>query len=212
MSKFLAIDAHGATDTNAMSDYLEKNIYTSLQPRFTMSPFFGAMARAPIVAPAAVAPDVVLITGAGHGTPTSFQGFQGQAVFSIGAYNPDEVRGKIVHFLSCDSALQLGPDLVAKGCLAYIGYDDNFVFDDAFGESFFKCNGQILLGLADGLSVGDAVGKAKDLFNTTINGLMSQGTADSMAAAQRLQHNLLHLRSPLDGPQWGSADARLAEN
>jgi hypothetical protein len=208
MSTFLAIDSNDATDTEAISSYLEANVYPYLQSKgFTMSPFFGPMARPEYVASAAMSQGVALLTGAGHGTYDSFTGFQGEPVFSVGTYSPDEVRGKIAHFLSCENAKQLGPDFVKNGCLAYIGYDENFTFDSVFGDAFFNCDAEIIRGLANGLTAGDAVTQAKNLYAQTIADLMAQGNAD---AAHRLQYNLLHLRSPLDGPQWGSVDAKLA--
>jgi hypothetical protein len=210
MSTFLAIDSSDANDTAEMSTYFEGNVYPYLQSKgFTLSPFFGALARPEYVAPAVVDPGVTLLMGVGHGTYSSFQGFQEEAVFSVGGYTADQVQGKIIHFLSCETAKELGPDFVANGCLAYIGYDENFTFDSVNGDTFFNCDAEILRGLADGLTVGDAVIRAKNLFAQTISNLMAQGTADAADAAQRLQYNLLHLRSPLDGPQWGRTDVTL---
>jgi hypothetical protein len=212
MSTFIAIDSYDANDIAAISSYLEANAYPYLQSKgFTMMSFSGPLARRDYVAPAATDPGVKLLTGAGHGTYASFTGFQGESVFSTEIpYSADEVRGKIAHFLSCENAKQLGPDFVKNGCLAYIGYDENFAFDPVFGDIFFKCDSEIIRGLADGLTIGNAVTQAKALFAQTIADLKAQGTAEAAEAAARLQYNLLHLRSPLDGPQWGSADAKLA--
>lgn len=207
MPTFVAIDSNDANDIAAISSYLEANIYPYLQGKgFTMVPFFGPLARPEYVGPAASAPDVSLLTGGGHGTYTSFIGYRSEPVFTKGAYDADEVRGKIVHFLSCETAKFLGPDFVTNGCLAYIGYDENFVFNPIFQDLFFKCDGEVLLGLADGLTVGDAAARAKELFNQTIVNLTAQGYAD---AASQLAYDLSHFRSPIDGPQWGSVDAKL---
>jgi hypothetical protein len=207
MSAFIAIDSYNANDIRAISDYLETNVYPYLQSKgSTMQKFFGPLARPEYVAQAAADPSVVLLTGGGHGTYNAFLGFHTQPVFAVGAYTPAEVNGKIVHFLSCENAKELGPDFVRNGCLAYVGYDENFVFDPTDANRFFDCDAEFLRGLADGLTVGDAVVRAKNRFTDIINELKAQGATDS---ANLLEYNLLHLRSPLDGPQWGSSTARL---
>lgn len=210
MSTIVAIDSYGGNDIRPISSYFETNVYPYLQSKgFTLSPFFGPVARLPYVGPAAADPSVTLLVGVGHGTYTSFLGFSEEAVFSIGSYAPDQVAGKIVHFLSCETARQLGPAFVADGCLAYVGYDENFTFDQDSGEIFFACDAQFVLGLADGLTVDAAVNRAKAAYSQAIADLIAQNTPKSIEVSQWLKYNLLHLRSPLDGPQWGRGDIRL---
>jgi hypothetical protein len=207
LGTFLAIDSYDASDIASISAYLEANVYPYLQSKgLVMQPFFGPLARPEYVALAASAAAVTLLTGGGHGTYDSFLGFHSQPVFAVGAYTAAEVSGKIAHFLSCENGKQLGPDFVTKGCLAYVGYDENFVFDPTDADRFFNCDSEFLRGLADGLAVGEAVERAKNLFAQTIAELTSQGLTD---AANLLTYDLSHLRSPLDGAQWGSADVKL---
>lgn len=211
MSSFLAIDSYGGNDIAPMSQYYEANVYPYLESKgLNKSPLFGPLARAAYVGPAAADPIVSLLVGVGHGTYTSFLGFQEEAVFSVGAYSPNQVESKIVHFLSCETAQKLGPDFVGNGCVAYVGYDENFTFDPNNGNIFFQCDAEFVLGLADGLTVGNAVTRAKNAYAQAISNLMTQGTPNSIETAQWLQYNLLHLRSPLDGPQWGKADVNLS--
>ena len=130
MSTFVAIDCNDADDVAAMSSYLETSVYPYLQSKgLNMAPFIGPLARPEYVASAARSLDVTLLTGAGHGTYTSFIGFSAEPVFDHGTYTADEVSGKIAHFLSCQNAKLLGPEFVKNGCLAYIGYDEDFVFN-----------------------------------------------------------------------------------
>jgi hypothetical protein len=35
---------------------------------------------------------------------------------------------KIAHFLSCKTAVSLGPDMVSRGCSAFFGYDIDYSF------------------------------------------------------------------------------------
>jgi hypothetical protein len=207
MSTFIAIDSNYANDIAAASSFMETTVYPYLQSKgFAMQPFFGPLARRGFVAPAAQAAGVTLLAGAGHGTYSSFLGSSFEIIYAAGQYSPPEVSGKIAHFLSCENGRDLGPDFVKNGCLAYIGYDDNFTFDPNSADLFFECDGEILRGLADGLTVGDAVRKAKQRFAQTIADLTAEGNAQ---AAAIMQVNLSHLRSPLDGPQWGDANAML---
>ena len=209
MSTFIAIDSYDS-DIAGISSYLEGNVYPYLQSKgFALSRFFGPAAISAYVGPAATDAAVTLLTGAGHGTYTSFAGY-GENVFAVGSYAPEQVRGKIAHFVSCENAQKLGPDFVENGCLAFIGYDENFTFNSAFGDSFFSCDAEILLALADGLTVADAVTRAKNLYAQTIADLLARGDAAALDAAHRLQYNLQHLRSPIDGPLWGSGDAKLS--
>jgi hypothetical protein len=211
MSTFLAIDSYGSNDIAPMSQYFEANVYPYLEGKgFASAPYFGPMARLAYVGPAAQDPAVSLLVGVGHGTYSLFRGFQGEAVFSAGSISPNQAQGKIVHFFSCETAQQLGPAFVQAGCLAYIGYDENFTFDPSNGDTFFRCDGEIILGLADGMTVGDSVTRAKDVYSQAIAELMAQGTPSAIETAQWLRYNVLHLRSPADGPQWGRADVRLA--
>lgn len=207
MSNFIAIDSSYAADIQAASAYREQYVYPVYQANgFTMSPFFGPLARRGFVAPAAMAQGVSLLTGAGHGSYTSFMGFNFEKIYEVGAYDPQEANGKIAHFLSCENAQQLGPDFVQNGCRAFIGYDENFTFDPDSADLFFKCDSQIDIGLANRLTVKDAVTQAVVFFQQTIANLISTG---NQRVASMLEVNLSHLRSPLDGPQWGDPNAVL---
>lgn len=207
----LAIEAVDSTYellTQSASNYREQNIY----PIFTSKGYelvllSGALARQSYAAAAAVKPGVAFLTGVSHGTYTTFTGDFNEPVFAVGGYSENEVQNKIVHFLSCGTAKILGPDFVANGCQAFIGYDENFIFDPPSANTFFECDGQIDIGLADGLTVAEAVGSAKALFNQRIQEFQAAG---NHVAAGALEFNLAHLRSPLDGSQWGSPGAKLS--
>jgi hypothetical protein len=211
MSSVVAIDTYDGNDIASISAYLEQNVYPYLETKgFRMLAYFGSLATPDYVGPAAAKEGVSLLTGTGHGTYTTFEGYQGQDLFAVGSYTPEQVSGKIVHFLSCENAKQLGPDFVRNGCLAYIGYDENFIFNPAFSDSFYNCDAEILRALADGLTVAEAVKRAKNLYSQTIASLMAAGDAASMDAAHQMQYNLQHLRSPLDGDSWGRGEAKLS--
>jgi hypothetical protein len=69
-------------------------------------------------------PDVVYISGFGHGYDNLFTGQHGEVLWKVGSYDPREAQGKIIHLMSCLTARRLGPDLVDKGARAYFGYEE----------------------------------------------------------------------------------------
>ena len=66
--------------------------------------------------------DLVLLCG--HGAADAVFGNE-NTILDI--ENDYLLEGKIVHALSCRSADKLGPDAVAKGAKAYIGYKEDFI-------------------------------------------------------------------------------------
>jgi len=75
----------------------------------------------------------VYIGGIGHGAYNLYTGNNGNHILEVCLYDSAEVSGKAIHFLSCQTAGQLGPDTVAKGAKCYAGYTENFhlVWDDS---------------------------------------------------------------------------------
>ena len=64
---------------------------------------------------------VTYISGVGHGSPTTYTGHLGSPILRVGSYNAAEVKGKIIHFLSCQTAKTLGADLVNSGAPCLCG-------------------------------------------------------------------------------------------
>jgi len=46
----------------------------------------------------------------------------------VGKYNPKEVEGKVVKLLSCQTGLELGPDLIKNGAISFAGYRDDYIW------------------------------------------------------------------------------------
>lgn len=78
--------------------------------------------------PVAKASGTVFISGIGHGSADRYTGDAGNAILKVGVYDAAEVSGKAIHFLSCQTAASLGPDIVGRGARCYAGYDENFTF------------------------------------------------------------------------------------
>jgi hypothetical protein len=206
----IGIDADFEPITKAASDYRQTNVYPYLEQKgFTVQHLQGSMARRTYVAPAARQANVYFITGLGHGSVESFTGDFYDPVFSVGNYSPEESGGKIVHFLSCETARSLGPDFTRHGCRAYFGYDENFSFQPDTADLFFDCDAEIDRAIADGLSAAEVIQRVRGVFDKHIAELRAQG---SNYKAATLEFDRDHLRSPADGNQWGDSSARLDVN
>jgi len=67
-----------------------------------------------------------LIIGAGHGSPTEFCGHDNEVLMDI--RNMPDVKGKVVILISCETAQELGPALIAAGAKGYIGFRQDLVW------------------------------------------------------------------------------------
>ena len=74
------------------------------------------------------APQSDIIIGVGHGDVDVFTGQNEAVILKAGQYSPREVRGKVIKLLSCQTGVILGPNLVANGCAAFMGYTDDYVW------------------------------------------------------------------------------------
>ena len=172
----------------------------------TLTKFEGPQAVRNLVAPAAQGPAVEFITGSGHGFQNRFTGQARLSIFELGQYQPVEVRNKIIHLLSCQTAGQLGADVVTNGCRAFFGYDVDFLFPLDRPAVFLDCDSVIDLRLADGMSAEDAYAAAVQAFDDTIATLKKNGQA---WLAAMLEFNRDHLCSPSVDRKWGDPRARL---
>ena len=140
----LGVDANFEPITQAGFKYRQTNVYRYFEAKgFAIQRCQGSLARRLYLAPAARQAHVVYITGIGHGTYDTFTGDYYDPIFSVGNYSPEEVQGKIVHLISCETAGKLGPDFVNHGCRAFFGYDENFSFQMDIADVFFQCDSEI---------------------------------------------------------------------
>ena len=203
----IAIDSNFEPFTKAAFEYRQKHVYPYLEGRgFHVMRFQGPLARRYYAAPAARRPNVDYLTGVGHGTHDTYTGDYYDPIFSIGNYNQEEVRGKIVHLLSCETARSLGQDFVNQGCLAFFGYDENFIYHQGDSEVFFECDSEIDLGFADGLTAEQVYDRAIAKYNQRITEMRAQG---KLYVAAMLEFDRDHLRTPSSSEMWGDREARL---
>jgi hypothetical protein len=148
---------------------------------------------------------VVYISGVGHGSPTAYTGYNYDHLWDACNYDPAEVKGKIIHLLSCKTAQELGPDLIKKGACAYFGYYENFTITWNHPDVFWKCDSSIDLALCNGLDAGTAAKVAIQVYNSWI----TQMRAIHVPTAVWLTWDRDALRSPLHGRQYGSSTCTL---
>jgi hypothetical protein len=205
----LGIDSNYDPLTLAAFQYREKNVYPHLLAKgFTVKKFQGPLARRHYIAPEARKPEVEYLTGVGHGSYNYYTGDYGNVIFEAGNYHPDEAKGKIVHFLSCQTARDLGPDFVRNGCRAYFGYDEDLTFQMADKEIFFECDAEIDKAFADGLSASQVYDRVKKLYDQRIADLRADG---KLYVAATVEFDRDHLRCPSSGgATWGDPKAKLS--
>lgn len=205
----LGIDSNYEPVTLAAYQYREANVYPYLQAKgFQVTKLQGPLARRYYVAPEAKKPEVDYMTGVGHGSYDLYTGDHGDVIFQVGNYHPDEAKGKIVHFLSCQTARGLGPDFVANGARAYFGYDENFSFTMPEKDTFFECDSEIDRAFADGLTAAQVYDRVRKLYDQRIADLRAAG---KLREAATLEFDRDHLRCPSSGgSRWGDARAKLS--
>ena len=135
------------------------------------------------------------IGGVGHGNYDLYTGHWGDHILEIGHYDSAEVKHKVLHFLSCRTARDLGPDAVISGAEAYVGYDENFTFvwDDSTTPVnefllFIQSDATFDLNMAAGVNAGQAFKATKQAFNAAI------AQVPNTAAATWLTYDRDHIK------------------
>jgi len=161
-------------------------------------------------------PNVVYVTGASHGTCGAFTGSDGTPVFSIEDAAPGWAKGKVIHFLSCGTAVYLGPDLVAPsrgGAAAFLGYAADFSWpsDDPPGTAaaFFSCDAEIDRVLAAGGTAGAACQAALAKYDAQIAAWKASGDPAQGRMAAMMVLNRGALCGPDGSNEFGDPNATI---
>ena len=207
--KILVIDSNHDEVTKLSYIYRDKHVYPYLESKgFELVRCQGQSARRIYVEQEACRDDVVYITGVGHGTYEEYTGENSDSIFAIGNYQREEPSNKIVHFFACQTAAKLGPDFVSHGCLAYFGYDEDFVFNKNVSDAFFECDSEIDRAFAEGLTAEAVYERVIERFNKKICELES---GKHYNAAMALAYNRDHLCAPSVDLKWGDKNAKLVK-
>lgn len=98
-------------------------LYRYILPRMVPPPLMGPLARNPFFSMFVNNGD--LVVGSGHGSDQSYTAQNEANIWTVGQYNSNQVKGKIIKLVSCDCGQELCQDLVqygqAKASLGYSG-------------------------------------------------------------------------------------------
>ena len=217
----LAIDSCEDEVTQIVSDYRNQYVYPYLESRgFRLVYCQEQEALRENVESAAHQNDIAYITGSAHGSNTACFGYDSSPIFEVEDYQPEEVDGKVVHLLSCQTAAELGPDFVTNGCRAYFGYNGNFTFDPYDPYIFLACDAEIDRAFADGLTAEEVHDHVVTFYEERISELEQRifelddavAIAVAIEAASTLEANLEYLCTPSVDSRWGGGEARIFQS
>jgi len=118
----------------------------------------------------------VYISGIGHGAYHLYTGNWGDHILEINHYDAQEVESKSIHFLSCQTGRDLGPDAVSNGAHSYAGYTENFtlIWDDGTTpavdefELFARADSTYDIEMANGATAQQAYDATIQAFDAAI--------------------------------------------
>lgn len=121
-------------------------------------------------------PHLVLLNG--HGDYDRVTGQNMEVILRVGD-NEELMNKKILHAFSCSSANKLGPACIKKGTIAYVGFNQDFIFwhdekysatplKDDTAKHFFEPTNLVPISLIKGNSVKEAFNKSQKAFDKSI--------------------------------------------
>jgi hypothetical protein len=130
-------------------------------------------------------PSLIFING--HGGPAMVCGQNDEILIGAG-HNESVLKDSVTYSLSCSSASILGQKAVEAGAMAYIGYENDFIFfispkniarplEDKTAELFLAPANHIIVSLAKGHATGEACFAARSYFFRNIQKLVSSESA-----------------------------------
>lgn len=193
-----ALFCENTTDgvTTPIANWRIANVHPEFQRRgFTVVPLTGTDDVRANFVPAAKNRLTTYISGIGHGNYDLYTGHWGDIILKVGNYDSAEVKSKTIHFLSCRTGRDLGPDTVVNGSSTYFGYDENFhfVWDDSTTPVdefllFVRSDATFDLQMAAGATASQAFNTTKQAFNAAI------AQVPNTAAATWLTYDRDHMK------------------
>lgn len=145
---------------------------------------------------------IMLVVLNGHGSDTMVSGHDNAPLITN---NCAEVLSlKIVYARSCRSAKILGRAAVAAGSIAYLGYQEDFIFlidndklfkplEDAKAALFLEPSNYVAIGLLKGHSAAEANNRSKNLFRKNIEKLLTdESSAENIYATRFLYWDMIN--------------------
>lgn len=137
----------------------------------------------------------------GHGSDEVVAGHDNEVI--LGEGDKEAVEGKILFARACKSAKKLGPASIANGAVAYIGYEEDFVFslnenkvsrplEDRTAGLFLEPSNHVVIALLKGHSAGEANERSRRLYGTNIAHLLTQEGSEDYDAVKLLYWDMVH--------------------
>ena len=212
----LRIDSNWDVHTAACAAFRMKYLIDELFSEIDFISRFGPMAARDEIEDLLIANPMPYITGMGHGAPTIFSGDGGDAIWKVDKYNPNEVKNKIIHLMSCLTAKVLGKDMVLNGCKAFFGYSDVFKFtrkkpppDSPLDDEYISIFVDIACEVDRCLLKGFNAEQTHNIVLNRYNLAVEEWALKFGDVASRLYSNSNCFRSPSMGKAWGDKKAKL---
>jgi hypothetical protein len=203
----LGFDSDFDKTTSLVSNWRRSHVYKKFESDgHQVSILKENMATRMYLEAALVKNEVTYFTASGHGHFDEFQGTDGSHSLGVGRYIAEEVKGKIIHLLSCHTAFQLGVDVVTNGCTSFFGYDNPFTYLEPFLDYFMAPDAELDYALSQGKTAEQALKRAIEVYQQKINELKSKG---EFHAAAIMEYNLEHLCSHGKDARWGSGSVKI---
>ena len=160
--------------TRPFAAYRAKNVHPAFKSRgYSLKVLEGTDDVKTNFEPLAKHPLTVYLSGVGHGNYNVYTGHWGDYLLEASQYSSSVVRNKAIHFLSCRTARDLGPDTIKKGAKCYAGYMENFIlqWDDGSTpavnefELFARSDSTFDIMMANGATAQTAYSATIQAFN-----------------------------------------------
>lgn len=213
----LAVDSTWDDATQIASQYRRSFVHPILdQAGLAVAELKDADANAQEAQQGASNPSVRYLTGVSHGKSDTFTGDEDCSIFTTGSIDPTWTQNKVIHFLACNTALFLGPNMVdpnAGAAAAFFGYKGPFTWpsdgDSQYAAMFFDCDAEIDRSLAGGANAGTALANTITKYTQAISNLKQAGDPLSLRLAATLQTNLNLLCGPNGSNEFGNPQAKI---
>lgn len=204
----VCIDSNADVVADAVAKWRDANTYPLLLTNgFSLRRLKESMSNRDYLEQELLLTDVTYLSGSGHGLDDEFQGSDNLPALKVGQYKKVEVTGRVVHLLSCRTALLLGRDLVKNGCIAFFGYDMPFSFYYEFIDQFMSPNKLIDEMISQGHTAQSVHEAVVVEYERIINSLKTSGA--SVVVIADMETNLNHFCSPSKDAKWGNPMARI---
>ncbi|MBU2472695.1 hypothetical protein KKE74_01535 [Patescibacteria group bacterium] len=138
----------------------------------------------------------------GHGSSSSIKGHDNEVLVKTGD-NERLFKDRVIYALSCRSGKELGPKSIEQKTIAYIGYDDDFVFvidntkiyrplDDSIAELFLKPSNQVAICILKGNKIKEAYRRSQRLFAKNIQKLLTSESSPNSVYIRYLLWDMHH--------------------